>query len=332
MGLIFWWMLLIWVIAAIAYGAVLYWRRHKHKADQKKAVPIAHSDRMTQLPEYEAMVKRYRLLLRLAVGGLAVGLLTAVVLSARPATMTFITPAEKSRDIMLCLDVSGSVLRADARLVNRFKVLVKEFSGQRFGLTVFNSSPIIMIPLSSDYEYISEQLEIVGKALTKQEGQDFVNITSGTLADFDKGTSLVNDGLTSCINNLGENPQNRSQSVILATDNESHGTPIISDGQMAALAEKQNVRIYAIDPGESETERTKDHTKLRQMAEQTGGSYRGLSDRNTVNAIIDSIEQQEADYAASSAVVAMSDTPTVFVYILLFSGFLSIIVLGRLER
>jgi hypothetical protein len=332
MGLVFWWMLLIWTGLIAGFFVIRYLLKKRKRADEEStAIPIAHSYRLTNLPEYVAAIKQYGLLVRLAAVTMTVALLAAIILSARPASMTLVTPAQQSRDIMLCLDVSGSVLRADTKLVNRFSALVNGFTGQRFGMTVFNSSSISAIPLSDDYQFINEQLQKVSAALTSQDGQEFTDLTSGTLADFDKGTSLVSDGIGSCISDLGDNPQHRSQSIILATDNEANGTPIIDLTQAVTLAEQRNIRIYSIDPGESEASRTNDHAKLRSLSEQTGGGYYALPDANTVNAIINEISKQEAKYAASTPVVAVTDTPKLFMYIAIFATGASLVLAWRLQ-
>lgn len=333
MGLIFWWMILVWLVLIGGYWLARYLliKYGKQKKGRVSAVPIAHSDRLTNLPAYKEALKRYRLLLWAAVGTMALSLLMAVVLSARPAAVSVITPAQRSRDVMLCLDVSGSVLRTDSQLVNRFRTLVANFSGQRFGLTVFNSSSVVILPLSDDYDLINEQLQKVGKALQEQKGQDFVDLTSGTLAAFDKGTSLVGDGLTSCINNLGDNPTHRSQSVILATDNEQNGEPIISMAQAAGLAERRTIRVYAIDPGSPDLKRQAEHADLKKFAEQTGGGYYLLSSANFITTIIDEISAQEAKYTASLPVVATADIPTPFLYVAVVTTAVYLVLSWRLR-
>lgn len=332
MGLIFWWMLIVWLIAIVGYWAARYlWLKRKGGDGHDDEVPIAHSDRLTNLPEYEVALKQYQLLLKIAMGAMTLALVATILLTARPASITPIVPAAQSRDIMLCLDVSGSVLRTDTELVNRFSTLVSEFSGQNFGLTAFNSSSIAILPLNDDYEFIGERLKSVGEALRVQKGQAFTDLTSGTLAAFDKGTSLVSDGLASCINNMGDNPRGRSQSIILATDNEANGTPIVTTEQAVGLAEKRNIRIYAIDPGVVDKARKADHTKLQDMAEKTGGSYHVLSDKNAVVDIINDISKQEAKYAESITTVAMSDSPHVVVYIAFIATVASLTVAWRLR-
>lgn len=330
MGLTFWWMLLVWTLAIIGYWVVRFLLRHRQKP-KRHAVPIAHSNHLTDLPEYKKAMKRYERLILTACGLLSISLLGAMIVTARPATVSYITPAQKGRDIMLCLDVSGSLLKVDTTIVNRFRTLIQSFSGQRFGLTVFNSSAVSVVPLTDDYVFLDEQLAEIGAALAKQEGNDFDRLTSGTLADFDKGTSLVSDGVASCVNNLGPNPLARSQSVIVATDNEKNGTAIISMEQAAAVAESNNVRIYAIDPGQSEEARDKDHQELQSLAQESGGAYYKLSDGKAIAGIIDEVSKQEAKYAASAPVIAVADTPKPFLYIVLVFTLLSLLVLWRLR-
>src|SRR5207342_659579 len=106
-------------------------------------------------------------------------------------------PVQKNRDIMLCLDASRSVLRVDAELIKRFSALVNNFNGQRFGLTLFNSSTVSIIPLNDNNQLISKQLKVAGDAFQSQKGDVFTKLTDGTLAGVEAGTSLASDGLTS---------------------------------------------------------------------------------------------------------------------------------------
>jgi hypothetical protein len=255
----------------------------------------------------------------------------AILLTARPATISVITPAQRSRDIMLCLDASGSLLRVDAKILSRFSALAENFTGQRFGLTVFNSSAIVILPLSEDYQLVNKQLTSASAAFEAQKGQAFTDLTSGTLADFDKGTSLVGDGAASCIGYLGQNVGQRSQSIILATDNEANGTPIVTLTRAGKLADQRNIRIYAIDPGLTDAKRASDHAELKAVARQTGGDYYTLQDSNAIASIIDEISRQEAKYAASLPVVAVADKPVLLVYIATFTTIASLALMWRLR-
>lgn len=333
MALIFWGLFPVWVVAIAGFWLGRYlWIKYRRPSGQKQSlVPIAHSHRLRSLPQYQAALKRYELLLRAVTILMTLALLIGILVSLRPARVSLVTPASQSRDVMLCLDVSGSLLRTDTKIINRFTALVNGHDGQRVGLTVFNSSSIVLLPLSDDYELINAQLKKTAAALALQVDQDFIDITSGTLADFDRGTSLVSDGLASCINNLGPNPLKRSQSIILATDNEVNGTPIMTLTQSVVLAQKQGAHIYVIDPGESDNTRKGDHTSLPQMATATGGKYYRLSDNNAIKDIVSDVADQEAKYSAGIQVVAVSDAPTIFIYLIVLTTLAGLAVAWRLR-
>ena len=59
---------------------------------------------------------------------------------------------------MLCLDVSGSMSEVDVEVLSVFEELLDGFEGERIGLTIFNSSPVQIFPLTDDYEFIRGHL------------------------------------------------------------------------------------------------------------------------------------------------------------------------------
>lgn len=332
MDLIFWWMLLIWIGAIGVYWLLYYYIFGRHSRKQVTSVlPAAHTNRLTSLPEYIAVMRQYRLLTCLVAGLLTLSLLSSIFLTARPATVSTVIPTQNNRDIMLCLDASGSVLREDTTLLDRFSSLVQNFGGQRFGLTLFNSSAVTTIPLNDNYQIISQQLKIDAKAFKLQDGQTFTDLTNGTLTDFSNGTSLAGDGLASCIDQLGSDTDHRSQSIILATDNEVHGTQIVSMEQDIAFAKQRNVHVFVIDPGVSDTSLASDHAELKILALQTDGVYYDLSDTTLVSSLINTINKQTPETYVGVAQYATSDNPKPFIFIAVFLAVGSLIVLWRLE-
>lgn len=82
-------------------------------------------------------------------GILALGATTAIVagvVAARPMSAQTVQPVDTSRDIMLCLDVSGSMTEVDVEVLTVFDELLDSFEGERIGLTIFNSSPVQIFP------------------------------------------------------------------------------------------------------------------------------------------------------------------------------------------
>lgn len=330
--LIFWWMLLLWAVVIGGFFAYRYWRQKRRKQVPHSAdIPVAHTIHLTTMPEYVAAIKKYRLLVYVTTGVLSLGLLTSIILTARPSLISNVDPIQKNRDIMLCLDASGSLLKTDTAIINRFSQLVSSFSGQRFGLTLFNSSAVPVIPLNDNYQLISQQLGEAGQAFSMQSGVTFTRLTNGTLAGFEGGTSLASDGLASCVQYLGNNNQGRSQTIILATDNEVFGTPITGMVQSVGLARERNVRVFVIDPGVSDPELAVNHKQLEIVAEQTGGAYFKLDESNTVGSLIDGIAKQTPEKFIGISQPAIKDSPNVLVILATLFTVASLVLFWRLE-
>lgn len=330
--LIFGWMILAWLAVMTGFLIVRYWIAARRKRRHPESdLPIAHSLYLTRLPEYAAALKRYRWLVRVTAGLLTLSLLASIMLTARPAALSDINPEQKNRDIMLCLDVSGSVLKEDAILTNRLSTLVKDFSGQRFGLTLFNSSAVSVIPLNDNYQLISKQLKITGLAFQSQKGESFTRLTDNTLVGYKSGTSLVGDGLTSCIQHMGANPTRRSQSIILATDNEVNGKPIIAMPQALEIALQRKIHIFTFDPGVSDPKLAGDHDQLKLIAKQTGGNYYQIDDSGVVSSLINDIGKQVPEQFVGVPQLAVNDHPNPFLFAAVLFAVGSLVMLWRLN-
>jgi Ca-activated chloride channel family protein len=327
--LIFWWLLPAWAVIVAVVAVVLVRRvRRARRADTAKSLPIAHRDRLTALPGYARALRRYRRLLLALVAGAAVLLVASVALSARPASVDTVQPDLSSRDIVLCLDVSGSMVDYDERVIDVFGELAEQFTGERISLVVFNASAVTRFPLTSDYDYIARQFAELKAEFRADEGEYY----SGTL--FGDGSSLVGDGLASCAVRFDAQGSDRSRSVILVTDNLLAGEPIFTLPEAGALAEQRDVRVYGINPGDSEA---KDYlaplaAQFRSVIEHTGGAYFAIDDASAVPRIVDAIEAEQAAALPGQPEDILADQPAPFAF-LAFLGLAAVMFVGwRLKR
>ncbi len=137
-------------------------------------------------------------------------------------------------DIVLALDISGSMLARDFR-PNRLeaaKQMAGEFvadrTGDRIGLTVFAGEAFTQIPLTTDYATLQTLLS---------------RLESGIVED---GTAIGN-GLATAINRLRESDA-KSKVIILLTDgvnNRGQIAPLTA----AEIAREQGIRVYTIGVG-----------------------------------------------------------------------------------
>ncbi|KJL32010.1 VWA domain-containing protein [Microbacterium oxydans] len=311
-------------VVAITLGLILGLRRGG-RADATDAVRIARAERLRALPSFrEALVRRTVAL----TGILAIGVITVIaagVVAARPMSSQTIQPVNTSRDIMLCLDVSGSMTEVDVEVLSVFEELLEGFEGERIGLTIFNSSPVQIFPLTDDYEFIRGHLE------TMMQSFDYVDEIPehwvGTLNG--NGASLIGDGLAACTMGFDRPDDQRSRSVIFATDNEINGASIVTLEEAAAYAASKDVRVFALNPVQGKDADVS--AELTAAAEATGGAAFGLRDTTTVADIVEQVQEQEATELRGEAQIVWTDTPNLWIVVLMAGLLAFIVVLWRVR-
>ena len=325
---IFWWMPLLWLIAlgaAVAVAALLARRSRRRTA---ASLPIAHRDRLTSLPGYARALRRYRRLLVGFIASLLVLLIGVAAATARPAVVSSVQPKLSNRDIVLCLDVSGSMVDYDKEVLDVFGELAKQFTGERISLVVFNASAVTRFPLTSDYDYIADQFDAL-RADFDSENSDYYR---GTL--FGNGSSLVGDGLASCVVRFDAPDAERSRSVILVTDNLIAGEPIFTLPEAGELAQQRGVDVYGINPGDTEAKAYLADlaTEFRTVVEATDGSYFALDDPRAIPSIVDQITAKQAAEMVGEPQIVLTDKPAIPIFVA-FAGLLGLFVLAwRLRR
>ncbi|MDP9983067.1 hypothetical protein J2W14_002469 [Pseudarthrobacter oxydans] len=321
MELIFWWIL---PAAAVAVPAAWLLGRRRRRARGARRRPVAHSDRLTALPEYQAALRQHRNRLRLLAAAGTVLMVAAVVAAARPAERSTVRPEQHKRDIILCLDASGSMSSADAAVVDVFGSLARQFDGERIGLTIFDSSAVQVFPLTDDYDYVQDQLQQAESAFDGAGSGSFLDGTWNGV-----GSSLIGDGLASCLQSFpaaadAEEPGRRARSVILATDNFLSGTPLVTLAEAGALAKERDVRVFALNPGDydfgPDAGAEQPGARLRSVAEGSGGGYYALDSPDAVPGIVSGIEATQAAAFRGAPRAVVSDRAEVPLAVALLAG------------
>lgn len=287
------------VLVAYAVHRVLLARHRRHR------VAVANTSSLTALPEYRRALRRHRV--RLATLTVSAALVAGASLlgAARPIDTTTDRPTARSRDIMLCLDVSGSMAEFDAALVETFRALVRGFEGERIGLVIFNASAATVFPLTDDYDFIGDELDAAGEALATGIGDE--GFFAGTYNG--RGTSLIGDGLATCVTSFDRITTERARSLVLATDNHLAGRPLVPLSQAAELAKLRSVRVYGLNPEKSGPD--DEAAEMRRVVRETGGQYFTMDDPAAVTEIVASVQRQEAALIEGRARALQADNPTV---------------------
>lgn len=327
MALANWWVILVAVgvvAVAAAVGLFLGLRRRAQTAAVDRA-RVARAERLRALPSFREALSRRMLALS---GVLLLGALTAVtagVVAARPMSSETIQPVNTSRDIMLCLDVSGSMSEVDVEVLTVFEELLEGFEGERIGLTIFNSSPVQIFPLTDDYEFIRGHLESMRESFdyVDQVPEHWVGTLNGN------GASLIGDGLAACAMGFDHPDDERSRSIIFATDNEINGASIVTLEEAANYAASNGVRVFALNPVEGKD--TDVSAELTAAAEATGGQAYGLRETTTVGDIVDQVREQDATELRGEAQVVWTDSPDLWIVVAAVALLSFIVLLWRVR-
>ena len=198
-------------------------------------------------------------------------------------------------DIMLAIDVSGSMLARDFKpdRITAAKEVAGSFIadryGDRIGLVAFAGEAFTQSPLTTDQSTLQTLL---------------ARIRSGLIED---GTAIGN-GLATAINRLRES-EAKSKVIILLTDGVNNRGEI-APRTAAEIAQAQGIRVYTIGVGTEgmapypamdmfgnitfvNQKVEIDEKTLTAISDMTGGQYFRATDKAKLKAIYDEINQLE---------------------------------------
>ena len=340
MVMILWWVTALLLLAAIAVWAITFWNR---RAMRKSPVIVANSQYLDRLVSFVRAQRMAAALRVLQVGIAVVAVVASAVLAGRIATERIQTPEFASRDIVLCLDVSGSMYEYDAEVLETFAEMVDSFEGERVALSIFNSTSRTVFPLTNDYDLIKRELENGAEAIDFDEfgyrlgSRDYPEEKVRRYIDFVDGTrgvpdqaSIVPDGLASCGQLFDQAEADRSRSIIFATDNEVNGDPIFTLDEAAEAVAARDIDLYTFYPGAYECG-PQCREELLEATERDGGELYESSDPEAIPSIIQQIQRNQAEILGATPTVVRTDHPTLG-FVLTFLSLVGILVLGWRSR
>src|SRR5690606_35443717 len=114
-----------WLLAAalLAVQLVGGWAWRTRKARSGATRWVAHTEYLEHIPALRRALRSYRLARAAGAAALVVALVSAGVLAARPVDRVVTEERFGTRDIVLCLDVSGSMVPFDSAIVDTFAEL-----------------------------------------------------------------------------------------------------------------------------------------------------------------------------------------------------------------
>jgi len=208
-----------------------------------------------------------------------------------------VTPSVSGRDLMLAVDLSGSMTEPDMELggavVDRLtaaKAVLADFldrrEGDRVGLLVFGQRAYAMTPLTRDLKTVREQLHDAVAGLAGRE-------------------TAIGDAIALAVRRL-RMQQDGQRVLILLTDG-VNSAGVLTPQKAAELAKEERVRIHTIAfgsdgglsvfgiplPMPASSAEAIDEATLRDVAKQTGGRFYRARDTRELAGIYAELDRLE---------------------------------------
>lgn len=312
--------LLVVVAAAGAAGWLLADRRRKDRGARRY---VANSEYLFSLPSFKKRLAMRRVAALVVTTLVGFAALATALLGGRPVDRYLVDEVMSSRDIVLCLDVSGSMSSIDAQVLDTYSSMVPGFQGERIGLTIWNSAARQIFPLTDDYLMVEEELDAAAAIFSF----DYFNMSdadwavyetwmTGTSPPSSTGASLIGDGLASCVLNFDLTDTERSRAIVLATDNQPSGDSIFSFAEAVEFAAENNVVVHGIYASEFPLGSEED--EYRDLIEAAGGYFYKLDDSTTSDRIVQEITSQQAvDLDADPTVVEIDRPDRIYPWVMI---------------
>jgi Ca-activated chloride channel family protein len=242
------------------------------------------------------------------------GMLLLIVAMARPQTKNEEQRVEgEGVDIVLCIDVSGSMTAQDFT-PNRMEAakavaasFVEKRLTDRIGIVIFSGESFTQCPLTTDKAVLKSAIE---------------TIRNGLLED---GTA-IGDGLSTGIDRL-RTSKSKSKLVILLTDGENNGG-LIGPDNAKEIAKAFGIKVYTIGVGTEglapypvktalgviiqQQKVTIDEKLLKSIAAETGGQYFRAKDNAGLQKIYTEIDSLEKSTVEVTTITRYTEKFTLF--------------------
>ena len=279
--------LFLWLLVLIP-GMIAFYVLRQHKTSPSLQIP--------GLQPFKDAGKTFRNYLRHVFFGLrTLAILLLIIVLARPQkTDQMQDISTEGIDIILSLDISGSMLARDFkpdRLEASKNVATEFISGRpydRIGLVVFSGESFTQCPLTTDHAVLINLLR---------------EIQSGMIED---GTAIGN-GLALSVNRIKDS-EAKSKVIILLTDGVNNREEI-APSTAADIAKTFGIRVYTIGVGTQGMAPYPvqtpfgvqyqnlpveiDENILREISSKTGGKYFRATDNDKLVQVYNAIDQLE---------------------------------------
>jgi Ca-activated chloride channel family protein len=213
---------------------------------------------------------------------LCAGIALSIVALARPQWGRLDEPVfDQSRDIVIALDLSRSMLSPDVKpsRLERSKLLIEalldRLKGERVGLIVFSGTAFLQAPASADYEILREFLPVLGPDYLPQGGTNYRQLIDASVEAFgsasaaDRFLIILSDGEATDDDWRDQVPELSKRGIrVIGLGVGTAAGAMIPDGAGGFMKDERGAVVMSkLESG-----------TLRELAEATHGVYRDASE------------------------------------------------------
>ena len=232
------------------------------------------------------------------------------------------------------------MLPYDSKIGGAFREIISHFEGERISLQLWDAYSMTMFPLTDDYEMATDVLQdmsdTIDTGLTRIGGrlsatQELFDYLAPVMDENQEVSSIVGDGLASCVMGFDHNDKQRSRTILLATDNEVYGDGVYNLSEAIEFAKSQGVTVTALYPG-SDITLSSEALQLRDEVRKTGGDFYDASSPSSVDRVVKQIEAEQKEELDSAGKMLETDRPGAALGWTLFGvvSLLGLLAFGRL--
>ncbi len=279
-----------WMFALLALVPLMVWWYIQRSSRQSSSLLISSIRSFGETRSFKTVLRHLPFVFRL------LSIISLIIALARPQTRNDQEMVSgEGIDIILCMDVSGSMLAQDftPNRLEAMKQVAADFVDKRptdrIGLVIFAGESFTSSPITMDKSTLKSQI---------------LSAQTGYLAD---GTA-IGDGLATSVERLKDS-KTKTRIVILLTDGEDQGG-LLDPNSAKEIAKSVGIKVYTIgmategfaeapmqsEDGQITVRRQKvnlNEALLRVIAAETGGLYVRARDNASLQNIYAEIDKLE---------------------------------------
>lgn len=354
MELMYGFIIVIGLALMVIVGGIFLFLGRKKREPFKDGVKASNTARIKASPLYKKLKLKYTIAKAVLAVALILSFTSSLFVAARPYKTEDVTTGVKKRDIILCLDVSYSLYELNSEITEYIKNVVRGLQGDRFGISIFNTSSVTYVPLTDDYDYVLDRLDVLSeyfdlqkelyeKYLDKyeyysdmsQETYDAYMELMDELSYYDagtlynsslKGSSLIGEGLGTALYTFPYlSDSERTRVIIMCTDNELNAfqKQIMDLDDAAKYCAKNKVTVFGIFPSEDDFYMPEEYDyssclkEFKSAVESTGGKFYVRTKDESAEEIVKDIQKQEAMIVKTVVSKQTVDLPQTYFIIML---------------